>query len=143
MDLTQLLIGAFALALAFLWQLAHGSRAARREADDYRRRFEVAETAANHWKARANELAHDRDEWKGRASRILDQVGVRDGILASPALAAPEPERDTNPLHRVMAAVGVQELTRKAPNPRPPQADSVLGVNEHAVSEVLGAVIPR
>lgn len=90
--------------------------------------------------AQLGEVKADRDEWKARASRILDQVGVSSGMLTAPALQAPDAPVDS-PVQRVMAALGRQELHRTASPSKPPDADSIVGVNARAAAEALGAVL--
>lgn len=82
----------------------------------------------------------DAAEWKGRASRLIDQVGITTGALQSPAMDPdPSPQRETR---RVMAALGRTSLSPKNADPEPssPSAE-ILGVDAAAAAAAIAGVM--
>lgn len=86
--------------------------------------------------------ARDAAEWKGRASRLIDQIGIASGALTAPAMSEqpPTPQGETR---RVMAALGRQSLTVKPPvDPQPSDPSArVLGVDADAAAAAVAGVL--
>lgn len=81
----------------------------------------------------------DCAEWKGRASRLMDQIGVTSGIIVGPAVsepAAPPP----NPMRQVMRALATQELPKRQADAAS-AAPQILGVDDQAAREAIAEAI--
>ncbi len=81
----------------------------------------------------------DRDEWKARASRLLDQIGVSSGILSAPALTEPEAP-PPNPVRQVFSALGRSALKRSETEAPPHTAADLLGVDEEAARAAIASL---
>lgn len=99
------------------------------------------------------ELAHVRQtleraeresvKWEARASRFIDDIGQRDGILSRPAMAEPAPTLPSD-TRRVMSALGKTELTRRPhPDTPGPTTAGVIGVDAAAAAAAIADVIGR
>lgn len=82
----------------------------------------------------------DRDEWKARASKFIDQVGVTSGILSSPVMGSPDgpAAHDTR---RIFSAMGRTELSTTTEAPRPSPSAGILGVDETAAKAAISGAL--
>lgn len=125
-----------------LQQLEAGQHNAQLEARDRvhsedRLRFEIASL-----KARGMAVEKDRDEWKARASKFIDQVGVSSGILSSPVMGSADgpAAHDTR---RIFSAMGRTELSTTTEAPRPSPSAGILGVDETAAKAAISGALAR
>jgi hypothetical protein len=82
----------------------------------------------------------DATYWRQRAERFIDQVALRERIIATPTMTEPEPA-PTSPMDSVFSALGQSEIRTK---PQPPAAGiSVLGVDADAAHAAVEDVLAR
>lgn len=79
--------------------------------------------------------------WEKRASRFIDQVGLKDATISAPVMTEPSPPPQS-PTRQVMAALGRTSLSPSSPEPAPTTA-GVLGVSESAARAALDGVLER
>lgn len=85
-------------------------------------------------------LEKDRDEWKARASKFIDQVGVSSGILSGPVMGSPA-ESAAHDTRKIFAAMGRTELSSTTEAPRPSSSAGILGVDEAAARAAISGAL--
>lgn len=76
--------------------------------------------------------------WRKRAELFIDQVGLRERIIASPTMTEPEPAPES-PTDSVFNALGRSEI-----NTQPPAtATAVLGVDAQAATAAVKELLDR
>lgn len=82
----------------------------------------------------------DRDEWKARASKFIDQVGVSSGILSGPVMGS-SAESAAHDTRKIFAALGRTELSSTTEAPRPSSSAGILGVDEAAARAAISGAL--
>jgi hypothetical protein len=78
-------------------------------------------------------------KWERRASKFIDQVGIADGKMTTPAMSEAAPPA-SSPMQGVMAALSRRELHQTVTEPVPTTAP-ILGVDERAASEAIHGLL--
>lgn len=78
----------------------------------------------------------DRDEWKQRACKAIDQIALGAGTIAAPVMSPPAESRSSEQ-KRIFGILNRPERQRI---PEPTDTASVLGVNDRAASEAVSGV---
>lgn len=84
----------------------------------------------------------EADKWERRASRFIDQIGVKSATLDSPVMgdpAAPPPSE----VRQVMTALSTHALRRTIDRDAAPAVPRILGVDETAAAEAVAGVLER
>lgn len=101
---------------------------AEREAEGFRVAAQMFKQQAETWQKQA-------EAWEQRASKFIDQIGCRDGILSAPAMQEPTAAAPSD-TKRVMSI-----LNRAERRPTAPDSAAILGVSERAVSSALDGLL--
>lgn len=87
---------------------------------------------------------HDAQYWRVRAEKFIDQIGLRDRILATPTMTD-EPPAPTTSMDSVFSALGVGEIHRDTTPPASAAhaAPAVTGVDADAAHTAVAELLAR
>lgn len=83
-------------------------------------------------------------KWETRASRFIDQVGIKSGTIDQPAMTSPEPPPPSE-TRRVFSALGHTSLGTPPVDrpPHTPAADFIIGVDPEAARNAVAGVLEQ
>lgn len=105
-----------------------------------RRLHAVAQERERHLLAQLQAKTAEAAKWEARASRFIDQIGLADGKLAAPVMAADTRPPSESP-RSILAALGQSSIPRTATETVPTTAPTILGVNADAARDAIAGVL--
>lgn len=90
----------------------------------------------------ADKSDHDATYWRLRAERFIDQVGLRERIIAEPTMTDPPPPA-ADPMTTVFSSLGKSEIHPKEPPPggAAHAAPTLTGVDPAAAQAAVDALL--
>lgn len=90
----------------------------------------------------ADKSEHDATYWRLRAERFIDQVGLRERIIAEPTMTDP-PLPAADPMTTVFSSLGKSEIHQKQPPPggAAHAAPTLTGVDPAAAQAAVDALL--